>query len=92
MDILIPEKLKKGDEIRVVAPARSLSLLSQEVRQAAVSRLEEEGYEVTFSRNCEEDDMFGSSSVKSRVSDIHEAFRDANVKAILTVIGGFNSN
>lgn len=33
-----------------------------------------------------------SSSIRSRVADIHEAFNDSSVKAILTVIGGFNSN
>jgi muramoyltetrapeptide carboxypeptidase len=26
------------------------------------------------------------------VEDIHEAFKDKNIKAILTVIGGFNVN
>lgn len=92
MSIIIPEKLKKGDEIRVIAPARSLSLISKELKQDAISRLEEQGYVVTFSKNCEEDNMFRSSSVESRVSDIHDAFRDISVKAILTVIGGFNSN
>ncbi len=92
MNIIIPEKLKKGDEIRVIAPARSLSLISKEVKQEAISRLEVQGYLVTFSKNCEEHDIFRSSSIESRVNDIHDAFGDKNVKAILTVIGGFNSN
>jgi muramoyltetrapeptide carboxypeptidase LdcA involved in peptidoglycan recycling len=92
MNIIIPEKLKKGDEIRVIAPARSLSLISEELKQEAISKLEEQGYIVTFSKNCLEKDMFMSSSIESRVADIHDAFRDENVKAILTVIGGFNSN
>lgn len=92
MNIIIPEKLKKGDEIRVIAPARSLALISDEVKKIAINKLEEQGYKVTFSKNCLEKDMFMSSSIESRVTDIHDAFRDENVKAILTVIGGFNSN
>ena len=92
MNIIIPEKLKKGDEIRVIAPARSLSLISKELKQEAILKLEKQGYKITFSKNCEEDDIFRSSSVESRINDIHDAFRDKNVKAILTVIGGFNSN
>jgi len=36
--------------------------------------------------------IFNSSSIESRVQDIHDAFLDKNVKAIITVIGGFNSN
>ena len=38
---LIPNKLKKGDEIRIIAPARSLSLLSEENILLAKKRLEE---------------------------------------------------
>ena len=30
--------------------------------------------------------------MKSRVDDLHKAFSDKNVKAVFTVIGGFNSN
>ena len=32
------------------------------------------------------------TSVEHRVEDLNQAFKDINVKAILTVIGGFNSN
>lgn len=92
MKYIIPEKLKKGDEIRVIAPARSLALLSDDVLKLAKENLEKQGYKVTFSKNCKECDMFMSSSIKSRVSDIHQAFKDKKVKAIFTVIGGFNSN
>ena len=90
--MIIPEKLKQGDEIRVIAPARSLSLLSEENINSAIKNLETEGFKVTFSKNCKESDIFMSSSIQSRVDDLHEAFSDKNVKAILTVIGGFNSN
>jgi len=92
MKYIIPPKLKKGDEIRVIAPSRSLSLVTEENIKLAKENLERQGYKVTFSKNCRESDMFMSSSIKSRVSDIHQAFKDKKVKAILTVIGGFNSN
>ena len=89
---MIPPKLQKGDEIRIVAPARSLPLLSEELINYAVENLTAAGFKITFSKNCRESDMFNSSSITSRVDDIHDAFRDPNVKAVLTVIGGFNSN
>ncbi len=92
MKYIIPSKLKKGDEIRVIAPARSLSLLSDENLNLAKEKLEKQGYVVTLSKNCKKCDMFMSSSIKSRIDDIHKAFKDKKVKAILTVIGGFNSN
>jgi muramoyltetrapeptide carboxypeptidase len=91
-EIIIPPKLKKGDEIRVVMLARSLSLLSEDNVNSAIKNLEKEGFKVSFSEHCKEKDMFMSTSIESRVQDLHEAFKDKNVKAILTVIGGFNSN
>jgi len=92
MKSIIPEKLKRGDEIRVVAPAMSLSVVSDENIKLAKDKLEAEGFKVTFSKNCREKDIFNSSTIQSRVDDLHEAFADKNVKAIITAIGGFNSN
>jgi len=88
---IFPSKLSREDEVRVLAPARSLAIISPSVRAIAQERLEAMGLRVSFSRNCEERDAFDSSSVKSRVDDIHEAFADKKVKAILTAIGGSNS-
>jgi len=90
--MLIPNKLKQGDEIRVIAPARSLFLVSKENIILAKNKIEAQGLKVSFSKHCEESDIFMSSSIESRVEDIHQAFQDKNVKAILTAIGGFNSN
>ncbi|PKL37146.1 LD-carboxypeptidase [Candidatus Peregrinibacteria bacterium HGW-Peregrinibacteria-1] len=89
---MIPPKLKPGDEIRVIAPSRSLSILSEEQIKEAQANFEKQGFRITFSRNCRESDIFDSSSIQSRVQDLHEAFADHRVKAIFTAIGGFNAN
>ncbi|KAB7672647.1 S66 peptidase family protein [Bacillus sp. B1-b2] len=88
----IPAKLKQGDEIRVIAPSRSASILSEEGIQQAKERLEDLGFTVTFGRHIFESDRQNSSSIEQRVEDIHNAFQDEKVKGILTAIGGFNSN
>ena len=88
---IFPKKLSKGDEIRVISPARSMSIISSSVRSIALKRLEKMGLKVSFSKHCDERDVFDSSSVGSRLEDIHEAFADPKVKAILTTIGGSNS-
>ena len=54
MKYIIPSKLKKGDEIRVIAPSRSLSLVTEETIKLAKEKLEKQGYKVTFSKNCRE--------------------------------------
>ncbi|MEI5891578.1 LD-carboxypeptidase [Bacillus cereus] len=89
---MLPTKLKKGDEIRVISPSCSLSIVSNENRNLAIKRLNNMGFQVTFSKHAEELDRFASSSISSRVQDFHEAFRDPKVKAILTTLGGYNSN
>ena len=90
--MLIPQKLKSSDEIRIVAPSRSLKIISEETRNNANKVFEKLGLKLTFSKNCENCDEFMSSSVEDRVEDLHEAFADKNVKAIFTVIGGYNCN
>lgn len=90
---MIPAKLKEGDEIRVVSPARSIMMpWIQAIKKEAEEKLTTMGFKITYGKHVEEKDDFGSSTIQSRVSDLHEAFADNSVKAILTVIGGFNSN
>lgn len=92
MQSIFPKKLKSGDHIRVIAPARSLSLLSEKITQIANNRLQEMGFRLSFGKHVKEMDDFNSSSIESRLEDLHEAFLDDSVDGILTVIGGFNSN
>lgn len=90
---MIPEKLKAGDEVRVIAPSRSMVILGEDCKKIATQRLESFGLKVTFGKYVmEADEDYLCTSVEHRVEDLNEAFRDKNVKAILTVIGGFNSN
>ena len=89
---MIAPKLQIGDEIRVIAPSRSLAIVRGEIFNRALFYLEQQGFHVTFSKHSREKDDWNSLSIQSRVEDIHEAFLDNNVKAILTAIGGFNVN
>lgn len=88
---IFPRKLSKGDEVRVIAPAQSMGIISPSVRSIASERLKEMGLRMSFSQHCEERNIFDSSSIASRLEDLHEAFADKNIKAILTTIGGHNS-
>lgn len=94
MNKIIPEKLKNGDEIRVIAPSRSMSVIKQEIVDMAKDRLENMGFKLTFGKNVSNsvNNYYKCASIKDRVEDLHEAFRDKNVKAILTVVGGYNVN
>lgn len=94
MDRIIPAKLNIGDEIRVIAPSRSMQILSESVIKIATERLKKMGFKVTFAKNANNsiNNDFKCASISDRIEDLHEAFKDKNVKAILTVIGGYNVN
>ncbi|MGD0523436.1 MAG: S66 peptidase family protein [Candidatus Microgenomates bacterium] len=89
---MFPDKLKVGDEVRVIAPSRSLAIISSESRKIADKRFDQLGLKLSFGKHIEEIDDFVSSSIESRIADLQAAFADKNVKAVLTVIGGFNCN
>lgn len=89
---MVPEKLKKGDEIRIIAPSRSMLFLEDQRNEYAKYKLEKYGFKVTISEYANDNDFAKSASIKKRVEDIHNAFLDKNVKAILTATGGYNVN
>jgi len=89
---VIPAILQPGDEVRVVSPAVSLGYIPQDQQSTVRERLEGLGLRLSFSTNAGVMDHFDSSPVEARVFDLHEAFADPGVKAMLTTLGGYNSN
>ena len=89
---MIAPKLSPGDEIRVVAPSRNLTEVWPAAHHHAMDFWHAEGFNVTFSKRCRETNAFHSSSIASRVADLHEAFLDPNVKMVVSCLGGFNAN
>ena len=74
---MIPEKLKTGDEVRIIAPSRSMVILGEDCKKIATERLEALGLKVTFGKYVmEADDDYMCASVEHRVEDLNEAFRD----------------
>ena len=90
--MIIPNKLTVNDEVRIIAPSRSLSIIDKQTQKIANTRFKALGLKLSFSKNCESIDDFLSSSIEERIEDLHEAFLDKKVKAIFTVIGGDNVN
>lgn len=89
---MFAERLKPGDEIRVIAPSASIALLKEEQLNLAVNRLNQLGFHVTFADHVHEHDEFYSTSIEERIKDLHDAFVDENVKGILSGLGGYNAN
>ncbi|GAA1415466.1 LD-carboxypeptidase [Glutamicibacter uratoxydans] len=60
--------------------------------QWIIERFEAMGLTLQYGDHVDERDVLDSSSIESRVADLHAAFADPNVDGIISVIGGFTSN
>ena len=69
-----PPKLKRGDTAVVIAPAKTLATVDKDLINIAIQRLHELGITVKFGKHVYEQDIFESSSIESRVQDLHNAF------------------
>ena len=93
VEILYPAKLRRGDEIRVIAPSCSRAMVNEHDHTGIIEgRFAELGLSLSYGAHVDERDAFDSSAVASRVADLHAAFADPAVAAVMTVIGGYNSN
>ncbi|MBM7767886.1 S66 family peptidase [Glutamicibacter nicotianae] len=90
---VIPARLQAGDAVRVIAPSCSRTFVMEfDNTQWINERFDAMGLKLEFGEHVDENDDFDSSSIPSRVADLHAAFADASVAGIISVIGGFNSN
>jgi len=69
-----PKRLKTGSHLRVIAPNLSMRILSDETINYAIERFKQMGFVISFGNHVSEIDQFSSSSIKSRIADLHSAF------------------
>lgn len=89
MHIVKPKRLKKGDLIGIVSPASAPNDLFR--IEKGVNYLEGLGYKVKVGKNAGTYHGYLAGSDDQRVEDIHEMFRDKEVKAIICTRGGYGS-
>jgi muramoyltetrapeptide carboxypeptidase len=84
---------KPSAEIRVIAPSYMWEPGFEERDEKAKSRLEERGYKVTFGKKLKVAEYhLGTARAADRVEDLHAAYSDPNVKAIIAYSGGWSAN
>ncbi len=84
----LPPALKKGDLIRIVAPAKSIEATYVD---HAVDILTKSGYRYKVGEHCLGSYNYFSGTLKDRLSDFQEALDDQETKAILCARGGYGS-
>lgn len=90
MGLIKPEKLKPGDVIGIISPASSPEDLS--TVDKGVAYLEKLGYRVEVGKNVGKQIGYLAGTDEERLADLHEMFKNKNVKAIFTLRGGYGSS
>ena len=90
--MIIPNKLKKGDTIGVIAPSNPIINENVEEIEKAKKIIEKLGYKVKYSKNLFSNTNKYSATAEERTEDLNEMFIDKEVKMIWCAKGGENSN
>ncbi len=87
-----PKMLKKGDLVCLVSPSSPMAALVPHRVERAVSQIEELGFRVKIANNALKKDNYMAGTPKERADDLNEAFRNPEIKMIMSFIGGNNAN
>jgi muramoyltetrapeptide carboxypeptidase len=92
MKIIKPKRLQKGDTLAIVSPSGAVPKELRGQFNNGVKFLESLGLKVKIGKNALGRYFYSSGTVEERLSDIHEAFADKTVKAVIMSIGGNTAN
>ena len=90
--MIIPNKIKKGDTIGVVAPSNPIIGDNIEEIKRAKEIVEADGFKVKFSKNLFSNTNGYTGTAKEKAEDIKNMFADKEIKMIWCAKGGNNSN
>ena len=89
---MIPNKIKPGDTIGVIAPANVILEDDETYIQKSSQLFEELGYKIKFGTYVRTNSLGYGATAKQKAEDINSMFADKEVKAIICVKGGEDSN
>ena len=89
---MLPKAIKPGDTIGVIAPSNVILEKDEEYIQKSTKLFEELGYKVKFGKYVRENSLRYGATAKQKAEDINNMFKDQEIKAIICVKGGADSN
>lgn len=89
---MIPNKLRKGDTIGIIAPSGPITKQKIEDINNSILLMENTGFKIQFSKNAFSNSLGYSASVEEKAEDINNMFKNPDIKAIICGTGGNNSN
>lgn len=92
VDPITPRALQKGDTIAFVAPSSRINHIFPLRIERAKKFLEGQGFQVKEFYSPSLPSSSFRASVEARAEEVHAAFRDDSVRAIICCIGGLTAN
>jgi len=89
---MLAKAIKPGDTIGVIAPANIILEKDEEYIQKSTKLFTDLGYKVKFGKYVRENTLGYGADAKQKAEDINNMFEDDEVKAIICVKGGEDSN
>lgn len=89
---MVPQAIKPGDTIGVIAPANVILEKDEEYIKKSTKLFEDLGYKIKFGKYVRENGLGYGATAKQKAEDINNMFADKEVKAIICVKGGEDSN
>lgn len=87
-----PKRLQKGDTLALLSPSSGLSHLFPHRVERAAKYLESIGYQVRVLNTSYALQDKSAGTIQQRLDDIHNAFRDSEIRGIICNIGGLSAN
>lgn len=88
MNLIKPNKLKEGDTIAIIAPAGEVD---EERINFSEKYFKSKGYNVKFGAHLNKKRRYLAGDDNERIEDIHSAFEDSTVHAIICARGGYGA-
>ncbi len=89
---MLPNKIIPGDTIGVIAPANIILEKDEQYIEKSSKLFENLGYRIKFGKYVRANTLGYGATAKQKAEDINSMFADKNVKAIICVKGGEDSN
>lgn len=86
--MIIPEYLRKGDQVGLIAPARKVS---RDEMAPAIALLESWGLKVVEGKNLYGSHDQFSGTDEERIKDINQLIQDRSVRALISCRGGYGA-
>lgn len=90
--MLLPESLKKGDTIGIIAPSHWIEKQDMEDMNKAILLMEGSGFSIQFGRHVFCNTTGYGPTAKQKAQDIEDMFLNPKIKMIFCAKGGYNSN